>query len=367
MNRGNHPGGYMTRPMLTAFFLTGCVMENNIHTPDHQNSGIDDQGQPGQGEDIPTDAPDDLELSQGDVWGQICAPAGDAWVVGAHVYVDIDVDGDGTPEWRAEDWTDEDGAFLLTGLTTGMHTINVEKGSFRTTFDVEVDEDGTELSSAECLDPDSVSVAVVTGEFDAVEQIIRDLGIDYDIFEGRTGPQYVGLLTDPDALAAYDIVFLNCGINDMWRPRADQVNTALNQYVASGGSIYASDWAFSIIENSFAERIDFLGNDSQQMSVAVGREGTIDADVVDPDMQGVLGGTIAKLNYDLGNWAVISDADADILIKGNTQTYGSGRQEDVPLAVQFDEGGRVIYTTFHNENQLTVDMEILLREIILKL
>ena len=42
-------------------------------------------------------------------------------------------------------------------------------------------------------------------------------------------------------------------------------------------------------------------------------------------------------------------------------------QSGSPLAVQFDDGGRVIYTTFHNEHQLTVDMELLLTEIIFKL
>ena len=48
-------------------------------------------------------------------------------------------------------------------------------------------------------------------------------------------------------------------------------------------------------------------------------------------------------------------------------TWGSGSSQDVPLAVQIDDGGRVIYTTFHNEQQITVDMEALLMEIILKL
>ena len=35
--------------------------------------------------------------------------------------------------------------------------------------------------------------------------------------------------------------------------------------------------------------------------------------------------------------------------------------QNVPLAVRFSPGGTVIYTTFHNETQITIDMEAVLK------
>ena len=48
-------------------------------------------------------------------------------------------------------------------------------------------------------------------------------------------------------------------------------------------------------------------------------------------------------------------------------TWSSGSQTG-PLAARLEEGtGQVIYTSFHNESQATVDMDVLLQEIILSL
>lgn len=348
--------------LLPIAFLLACS-DYKVHTIDDGNSGADAPGEAGEkpGEDVP-----DPVLDDGDVWGQICDPSGAGWVVGAYVYVSVDDDGDGAEDWRAEDWTDDDGQFQLSGLPVGLHTLYIEKGSFSKTVEVMLDADGLELANAECLDPDSVSVAVVSGEYDAIEELLGAMSLDYDVYNGLNGNGYLDLLTNPGKLADYDIVFLNCGINDRWMQQSDEIADSLRQYVAAGGSVYASDWSYNFVEIAFPGEIDFFGEDSRAGAAYVGSMGSVTATVLDADMKGVLGSNAAELNYDLDSWAVITDTQSEVLLRGDVRTW-NGQQEGVPLAVQIDSGGRVIYTTFHNERQITVDMEALLMEIILKL
>ena len=193
------------------------------------------------------------------------------------------------------------------------------------------------------------------------------MDLDYDLYNGLSGQEYLSLLTDPGRLMDYDIVFLNCGINERWLQQESAVADSLRQYVAAGGSIYASDWAYSFVEAAFPEQIDFFGSDGQLGSAYVGSPGPVEATVLDADMKAVLGSGTASLSYDLDAWAVITDTSAEVLLRGDVQAWGAGQQQGVPLAVQIDDGGRVIYTTFHNERQITVDMAALLTEIILKL
>lgn len=350
--------------LLPIALLIACS-DYKVHAIDDGNNGAD---APGSSSDDPSPENDaDPGLESGDVSGQICDPSGDGWVVGAYVYVAVDDDGDGQEDWRAEDLTDGDGYFLLSGLPTGGHTIVVEKGSFSTTIDIALGAEGLQLATEECLDPNSVSVAVVSGEYDAIEELIASMELDYDLYNGLQGQGYLGLLTDLDTLMEYDIVFLNCGINERWMQQEAAVVDALQRYVAAGGSVYASDWSYRFVELTFPGQIDFYGDDNRSGAAYVGNMGSINATVLDPDMKSVLGSSTADLNYDLDSWAVITASSAEVLIRGDVQAWGAGPQQDVPLAVQIDDGGRVIYTTFHNEQQITVDMESLLMEIILKL
>ena len=130
--------------------------------------------------------------------------------------------------------------------------------------------------------------------------------------------------------------------------------------------------------------MDFYGDDSRldnpenlytlEDTPFVGLTGSVTADVLDSNIQGLLGSSEATIVYDLDAWVVPHHAGTgtSVLVEGDVFIYHMASMttellENVPLALRFENGGSVIYTSFHNEQQLTADMEIALKEIILSL
>lgn len=300
--------------------------------------------------------------------GRICDPSGTDWVIDARVFASIDYDGDGRQDWETETRTDSGGRYTLEDVPPGTWTIQVEKGSFSASFEVEVPESGGvyELSEDTCLDPDSVSLAVISGEYDHVESIVASLGLDFELY-GDTGGLR-SLLQDPDLLASYDVLFLNCSDYRSLEKDLETDSRVLAQFVEAGGSVYASDWASLVVEATWPELVDLYGNDEVFENTAVGASARIEAQVVDTIMAYAVGSTTAEIVFDLDAWVVplAAGAGVDVLVQGTVPTFTS-TEPDVPLAVRAEPGGRLIFTTFHNEQQLTEDMEAALKEIILSL
>ena len=338
------------------------------------------QGSPGGEDDTPSgDGPNDsTPVYDGDtasVTGRVCNTTGDSYVVGADAYINFDSNGDGTDDATSSDVTDSDGWFTLTGVPLGNHTIVVEKGSFSTTIQISLDtpNEDLQLANEECLDPGSVEIAVISGDYDHVEGLLTGMGLDYDLYSGTSGQtQYLQLLQDTSKMAEYDIIFFNCGMDDSWTRGGtyDEVATNVKQYVQSGGSVYTSDWAYNIFEAAFPAAADFYGDDDTLGSAYWGADGYLTASVVDSTFQQLLGSSTAQLNYDLASWAVVESAgsNTDVLIRGDAPLYLWGTVSNSPLAIRAYFGsGVALYTSFHNEQQVTVDMESILEEIILSL
>ncbi len=311
----------------------------------------------------------------GGIRGRVCDPGG-GWVVGAYVYTTYDANGDGTHDARAEDETDANGAFELLGIPVDRdYTVYVIKGSFESTFTVTVAGGITEIPEAECmLEPPDI--AVISGEYDHIEDIIESMGLEYTVYNGQFGSsEYLDFLTDPLAMAEFDIIFLNCGISADWMySHREEVRINIRDFVNNGGSIYASDWAYYFVEVAFPVKIEFYGEDSLYGSAQVGAAGTVGATVLDPSMEIIIGSAVADINFDLDMWVVVEGVGAgtEVLLQGDVPiwgTWGSTMLPNAPIATRFDIGeGRVIYTTFHNEHAATtLDMTDLLEEVILSL
>ncbi|MEZ4468399.1 MAG: hypothetical protein R3F43_29180, partial [bacterium] len=86
------------------------------------------------------------------------------------------------------------------------------------------------------------------------------------------------------------------------------------------------------------------------------------AQIIDPALRQFLGRDALDVNFDQGGWMGILGVGAgvDVLV-------ADGRE---PLMVMFTDGasgGRVAYTTFHNEAQATADVQQILTALLFQL
>jgi hypothetical protein len=325
--------------------LAGCS-EYDLHTDKTNKNGPEDSGETDTDGDDTTVSEDDGGLA-----GRICTPNGNSWVANARVWVEV-----GGVVY--ETYSDADGYFTLTGVPTGIHTVYVEKGSFSTSFEVEVVKDVvTELATDECLD-DDLSVAVVTGNYDTIENFLDDLGISYDKYDGL-GTQYLdALLRDPAKLAGYDIVFINCSTMTTGMSYKTEIGFNLRNFVEGGGSIYASDYSYWFVELALPHANEFPGDDGDPGAAwGNGDSGYITGNVISPELQAALGKTTVELNYNT-IWVPVDSTTGETLI---SDSYWG------PLVTKYQDVGTALYTSFHNEAQSTADMDRLIEEFVFSL
>lgn len=204
----------------------------------------------------------------------------------------------------------------------------------------------------------SLRLAVTPNEFDDMEKLLDSLGSGY-----RSTRLSLDALLDSDRLDDYDVIFLTCGgVPSDWllrrprdirngvsaRPRpviAKGLYAALRKFVGHGGTLYASDWRFQILEIAFPEFTD-------SAKTVHGTRQNLVAQVLDPGLKGRIGATI-PLCFDQSNWfpASFKGRDITVCLEGNLETT-EGQKTTRPLMVTFPfEQGMVIFTSFHNEKQ----------------
>jgi hypothetical protein len=242
------------------------------------------------------------------------------------------------------------GQFKFVNVPAAAATVTATKGMFQTSF-VGATPGGAPIALT--IAANAATFAYVDGAFDSIQDVLAALGF------GVTALAATDLATVN--LAQYDAVFLNCGLDE--GPATDPtILTSLAAYVNGGGSLYASDWAYSYVEGAFPGRVSFVQPDPR-----VGDEtlAPVTAQVLDASLQATLGRATAEITFDLPSWAVIDAAPAGtaVLIAGPA-TYLAGTATK-PYAVRFAHGtGRVTYTSFHNEAQPTADMRTILQAMV---
>ena len=302
---------------------------------------------------------DDCADPAGNVEGRACVPSGEYWVVGALVSITY-TDCNGNPH-TLETQTDVEGHFVLTGVRVGTHTLTVRKGPYERTYDVTVERgQTTSIPLADLCFDQSTNIAVVTGQYDKVENVLDHLGFVYDLYVGfPTNEHARQLLEDPELLASYDVIFMDCGtsrrgITDNGNVR-NQVAQNLRTYVENGGRMYVSDWDYIFVEITFPEALDFVGEDQTDTDVLVGDEGFQESTIADPELEAVVGDNSAHLFFDMLNWAVLESISQEVRLFLHTdiQTMTGANLRDTPVLVSFRKGlGEVIFTSYHiHENQ----------------
>ena len=248
--------------------------------------------------------------------------------------------------------------------------------------------------------PAATRMAVVTGSFDSVQNVLAKLGFgtldasglqlvlgseQFDLFDGddtlpASYPEFVALFQDGDSsgrpdIFNYAIVFLNCGLDESVGADPARLQI-LRDYVEQGGRLYVSDLAYDFVEQVFPQYVDFEGSAGTAAAspetvgaAELGETDITSAATLDPQLQAWLGGVTcgsggsclnangtATIEGFLSGWAVMAGAHASapsnvrVWVSGPVTFDGQATAVNRPLTVGFNVGsGRVTYTSYHNE------------------
>jgi len=322
---------------------------------------------------------------KGSIKGRVCAPNANVFVNDAHVSVE-GIGCDGAP-FTLETTSAADGTYYVLDVPCGTHTVNIEKGSFATTHPVTVMSgellDVTGAANKLCFSSGAAKIAVLAGTWDDLGGLLEQLGLRYDFFnehgdEGSDG-SIVELLSDPQRLKSYDILFANCGGTTGWLPQDEpQVMPNVKDFVLGGGSLYMSDYAWVLGEWSFPDKVEWYDNDDPSSmgdsdSPQVIPSGTkVKATVADGTLATYLGKNTIDIQFDQGPQiapvSVANGAFAHVI--GDIEAPFELSIKNAPLALSYvpaDGAGRVIYTNFHNDAQTTSDMLTILNYLVFTL
>ncbi|MES2639799.1 MAG: hypothetical protein V4850_09960 [Myxococcota bacterium] len=319
---------------------------------------------------------DPVVIDDGSIKGRVCDPSGLTWLADAQAYLNV-VDDAGVIVDTRIAYTDTDGFWEISDLPGDRdYTYYVQYGP-------EVLEEDTvwigsgddyKIPEPDCFDPLTLDVAVVTGDFDDFNLVLNEMGFaNYVLITGTDESDITDFLDDPAELAKYDIIFFNGGfveegvIHDV----EDDSNTGPTQrmanivnYVESGGSIYASDWAYDVVEIGWPDAADFAGADEIPDDAQMGDYENVSAAISDNSLAEFLGSTYLDVTYDLPVWPpVINVADSvSVHVRGDVP-YSDGLSNyslsASPLLYSFNAGdGKVVFSTFRvarNANDDVVD------------
>ncbi len=289
----------------------------------------------------------------GDLSGRICGLDGAGPAAGVTVYVD-------TPGGRSTATTDARGDYYLTCIPGGTYTVHAQSGSWSTDFMATVvDGRETSLSGQNCLEPTSADVAVVYGEWDQIENILTALNIPHT-FYGEN--DQADLLNDLNELMRYDVVFLNCGFNELLTTSGIGMQN-LQTFVAMGGSVYASDWAYDALEVSWPSYVDYYLDDALTNNAQSAGNFNGVVNVIDPSLRRAIGRQGVSISSCCTGMEAAGPGTT-VYLEGDRYNDGGIH----PFFVSFVPGpgaGTVMYTDFHNTGQR--DIEAIFRWLITRL
>lgn len=354
---------------------------------------------------------EDGELCRfGRLASSLCAPRGGALVDAEVTVATRDCSGRAiTVQTR----TDDRGGFRFTDLRAGPATVRIQSGRFTAQYDVEIRPDvevtlSPTGSSKVCLEPDAVGLALLSGDYDRIDGVLDDLGFAYDVYCGESGAHRAGrqLIGDLGALSSYEVLFANCGTGIDLRatnPEVEALRENLRAFVAGGGSLYVSDLAADFVEALWPDRVAFamqspapdaadpccvcldcppecegpdrvLACGVSTLPAVCGGRGVrgrgpvtrVEGRIVDDRLAALYGDRSLPITFDLPSWVEIDGVaeGVEVLVEGD---FGDRAR---PLIVAFEPepgGGRVVYTSFHNDEQAPAAIRDLLSALVFEL
>ena len=195
---------------------------------------------------------------------------------------------------------------------------------------------------------------------DADEGAEDDTGMSGDTDADADGGADADEGTDGDADA-------DGGVPEEPLDMADEIINNLRNYVAAGGSVYASDWAYDVVERGWPEAIDFVGADEVPDAAQLGENGIVNAVVSDGALAAWLETDTTQVEFDLPVWPPIEGVDPTVSVhmsgpieyRLGTNVYSLGNS---PLLVSFASGdGKVAFSSFRVANNADADVVLTLQ------
>jgi hypothetical protein len=247
------------------------------------------------------------------------------------------------------------------------------------------------------------NIAVTAGDFDDVQAPFNRHDVATDQFDGiiavatwdenyNSSAQALrveGLFPDLNTMTAYKTIIVASGTRGLGKTAYNGVapddefvsndNTVENvrSFVAKGGTLVVTDWAYDLVEAAWPDQIEFLGEDSDFDGAQAGELGDPIA-TLNPDtpLPATLGMEQMAVEFDFSNWAVIDSVDGkDAIVWMTADTSfrlpnGEGNQDhpDTPILVTlFPEGtgnGKVVVSSFHFDAQTKAVMDQIIEAVV---
>lgn len=195
----------------------------------------------------------------------------------------------------------------------------------------------------------SIHAAITPSGYDDIGKVLDNLNAGNIAWDSV--PSDVSLQTLIDG--NYDVLFINC---------SSDVKTngeVIKAFVEQGGTVYASDWALDALIEAFPER---------NITYTTANPQNIIANVTDKGLNTSTGLETIPINFNLPDWRLINSTlqdDVTIYINGSVK---EANNNIFPLAFSFpygNNGGKVFYTSFHNEANITDEMQDILNDLVL--
>ena len=176
-------------------------------------------------------------------------------------------------------------------------------------------------------------IAVVTGDFDEVEDFLTRNAIGHTLFEGYivqsvydedANPASIALKAEQLFTASnengqaqihdYDAVIINSGARGFgaWVYNGVDADDGIladsvamdnfTTYMGRGGVLVASDWAYDLVELAWPSSVEFFGEAEGLDAAQVGSDGVIVARVTDEGLVDALGTDQLQLTFDYSHW-----------------------------------------------------------------
>ena len=289
---------------------------------------------------------------KGTVSGLACAPDGQTVVPDVGVTIDgIDCHGQA---FHITTTSDSFGRYTVENVPCGYRVVQLAKGSFSHQFDVFVAADQvTETKNGRCFEGSAARIAVITGEWDRLEDILTTLKLQYTSINGVQSEsggsaEAESFLSDWNRLSKFNVLFINCG-RSQYTGSAAVAN--LRKFVEGGGSIYGSDYAVNYMAVVWPEAL-ILPADPYSVYTQ-----TVNADIRDPRLFGYLQKMTVTIQYGLSPLVMVDEPGigTETHIEGIFPKYEAD-QNIHPQLMSFQPygttGGRVIYGNFHHDEQV---------------